>query len=213
MVERELARQPDLSARLSSLDVDMAELQKSAQAILDHAPATPSFLQDKVQWHWPWAAAAAVAAVAVGIFVGSSFQSDDQQNWVEAVANYQSLYVADTLAKSESLNTRAASLTSLSEPLGVDISPLTNVSGIDYRRAQMLGFEGQPLVQIAYLDNDVPIAICITLRQAEDSPVQEGIYYGLSTAFWQKDGRGYMVIGGQDAALIRQVAKDVQAKL
>lgn len=207
-VERELSRQGALAQRLSELDISIESIRAGADAVLATAPAPPEILPTGSKAVWPWAAGL-VAACAVGFVIGSAWKSSETQDWVAAVANYQSLYVADTLARSERPDQRAASLTTLSAAIGLDLSPLLNITAIEYRRAQMLGFEGKPLVQLAYLDGDVPIAICITPRNGDNRPLQEGEYFGLATAYWQKDGRGFLVIGGKDSALIRQIAEQV----
>ena len=198
-----------LQERLGALDVPMKAMRDGADAMLSAAPAFPDTLiakkpNDRMRL------AGMIAVLGIGLGVAATVWPSGQPSWIAAVANYQSLYVAQTLDRSEPIDQREANLLALSDDIGLDISPLSDIDDIDYRRAQLLGFDGQPLVQIAYLDNQVPIAICITFVDGPDQSESEGTHFGLSTVSWQKDGRGFLVIGGNDTDLLRKIAGQVQ---
>ena len=88
------------------------------------------------------------------------------------------------------------------------------VDCLDIRSAQMLGLEGKPLVQMAYLSDDkTPFAICITeVGSADYEPKSEPIE-GLAAAHWVKDGFGYLVIGGKDSEFVKKIAENIHTKI
>ena len=166
-IDRGLEGDDALAARLAALEIPIDLLREGAAAALQEAPAYPTQARPGRIGQGALVAAS-VAVLALGLGVFWTMRPAPTQDWVLAVANYQSLYVTETLAASEPEEERQARLTTLSEALGTDLTPLLGVGEIEYRRAQLLGFEGEPLVQVAYLKNGVPIAICITRVPGED---------------------------------------------
>ena len=208
-----LSASPELQQRLETLRVPTADLKAGFDALLGEAPAMPDFAAPEESAGWgQWAAVA--AALFVGFGLGGWFLRPAAPDWVDVVANYQSLYVTETLSvpamqAADRQNTMAV----LSERLGLELSPLVGLGEIEFRRAQMLGLNGAPLIQMAYLDGDVPIAICVTPVLADDSDVTSDVLYGLQAASWIEGGFGFLVIGGDDRALISKVANSVRAAI
>lgn len=211
-VEYALKKHAPVKDRLLALTLPMDSLRDGANLSLHAAPALPDLSAAPARKRGRLAAGL-IAACAIGVIIGTFLTRPAEQNWIESVANYQSLYVEQTLARAQTQTQAQAALQELSQPIGIDLTTLLEIEPLDYRRAQLLGFEGHPLVQVAYLDKDVPIAICITPRGGADSAIQNDAYFGLQAASWQKDGLGFLVIGGQDADLILKIAEQVKNKI
>ena len=79
--------------------------------------------------------------LAAGIALAMSLQlgapEPSQPGWLQVVANYQALYVPETLSKGPvlSANAKAEQLASLSNVLDVDLSNLTLVGDLELQRA------------------------------------------------------------------------------
>lgn len=92
---------------------------------------------------------------------------------------------------------------------------LAPVEQLDYKRAQILSFEGRPLIQLAFLSKvGAPVALCI-LQSYDGQESSPGFseMRGMSSASWSKDGYEYLLIGGNDNSLIKQVAERYSAQL
>ncbi|MEO1314751.1 MAG: hypothetical protein AAFV27_12880, partial [Pseudomonadota bacterium] len=64
---------------------------------------------------------------------------------------------------------------------------------------QLLGHEGAPLLQMAYLSEaDEPFAFCVTSVDSADHAPRTELREGLATTYWVKDGVGFLVVGGAD---------------
>ena len=212
LVEQGLRERRDLAARLSALSLPMERLRQGADQILSEAPTPPvsGGVSHMAKWVFPVGLA---AALVLGLGIGTWATRPAANDWVDAVANYQSLYVSETLAVAETQAQSVEKLATLSQEIGLDLAGLSSVGAIDYRRAQLLGFQGRPLVQVAYLDGDAPIAICITAINGDDTGIEEGVRHGLAAASWQRNGYGFLVIGGSDADLIRELAEAVRREI
>ena len=79
---------------------------------------------------------------------------------------------------------------------------------VDYKRAQILNFEGRTLIQLAFVTgNGEPMALCIlrTDEAAQNKPAQS-VMEGMQSAYWSHVGYEYLLIGGADAALVKRLA-------
>ena len=218
-VETALENDPALVDRLEALSVPVNTVREAFDGLLDQAPAfqAPQAEARRASWR-PRAAAAGF--VAAGILLGALWspwqsQMPPDPGWKMAVANYQVLYVPATLpGKTPAPEKAAEKLDALSEVLGRNLVEAAKVDGLNYRRAQMLGFKGNPLVQIAYMsgDND-PVAICITrVNEAGYEPKAE-MLVGLASAHWVEDGYGFLVIGGEDLGMVKDVAGQLKGRI
>jgi len=161
-----------LAEQLDALRFPEDKLGSAFDYLLVDAPAMPDLpslpamtvplpiaanLPERPQWRGIFAGGASglvaglVAAVYLGI--GKEPVSISDPNWLDVVANYQMLYVPDTLDPSQSTQisaddaTRRAALATLSDAVGVDLKNLETVEGLQFRRAQRLGFQGKTLIQ------------------------------------------------------------------
>lgn len=217
-VEAALENDPALVDRLEALAIPVDKVRDAFDTLLPQAPPyrVPKPEASRPAW-MPRAAAAGL--VAAGILLGALWSPWQHQSlnsdWKMAVANYQVLYVPATLPGATPAPDKAtAQLASLSDKLGRDLTEAASVDGLDYRRAQMLGLGGNPLVQIAYLsgDND-PVAICITRVDDPSYGPKAEMLAGLASAHWVEDGYGYLVIGGEDLGAVKGIAEGLRGRI
>ncbi|MEM6497536.1 MAG: hypothetical protein AAF709_12510, partial [Pseudomonadota bacterium] len=157
------------------------------------------------------AASIACLVFAVGIMLGRIVSLPNQPIWQDYAAKYHALYVSETLARvpnnSKSLD---GALARAQDALQHKFNKktLSSVPGLDLKRSQILGFEGRPLIQLAFLSKSgAPIALCIIKKSGgtKSLPIVSKME-GLAAASWSKEGYEYLLIGGRDEALIRDAA-------
>jgi anti-sigma factor RsiW len=218
----QLASDPELRARFERLAAGGLPFRPAFQAALDEAPIARMRAKldalgasAEVATRWParirriGVAVAAVALILLGWAIGryaplgpgpepaslAAAPEQDRDDWRQAIADYISLYSAETLALVPSGG--EAALLLLSDRLGVPLNAASvALPNLTFKRAQMLSYDGAPLGQVAYLDEaDRPAAFCIIRNGAADAPVTTEERSGLALASWARDGRGYVVIG------------------
>ncbi|WP_170773308.1 hypothetical protein [Ruegeria lacuscaerulensis] len=205
-IETAVAADPELEARLMALD----PFAPVVQAVFENVPAEAPQVdlpepQSAVPVHHsgsPWRLVAVAASVAV-LAVSATFWSTRPEplGWAEQAAIYQSLYVPDTIA---SLDNSAQALDTQFELAEAELGRSLNrdtleaLPGMELKRAQVLSFNGKPLIQVVFADEQgQPFAFCI-IRQGEGAPskaVKLAELSGLATATWSEGGYGYMLIG------------------
>ena len=201
---------------------------------------------------WFKIAAALVLGVGLGFAGDLSLRKDGggdcgSQDWRQAVANYQALYVTETLAlttavadeerqkrlwqservpatqglqirkqaETPDLDKLRGSVAAVSAKLGLPITPeALQAPGLDFKRAQLLQFDGRPLAQFAYLDaQGAPITFSATRTGDADSPAKTGRYDKLAAVSWNKGGYGFMVIGAAPTAEIERAASSLATQI
>lgn len=192
--------------RLAALAIPMEDLR--AQLSLDQldAPELPAHIA-RAPRTLAWPAAVAAAFVA-GVLVTSALRPPQAPDWIDAVAAYQVLYVEQTVggAVQDSAATTAV-IGQIEANFGIDLTAARDIEGLTLVRAQMLGFEDAPLLQMAYrADDGTPVAFCLTRVEGDDVAPTTTIKSGLAATAWVKDGIGYLMIGGQDGAFTQQAA-------
>ena len=216
-VEAALARDPAVANRLAALDVPMAALRDGFDDLLAQAPSPPALPSVSTQPPRRWLELAAAVVIGVGLGAGALFWQGDAapSDWKMAVADYQVLYVPQTLAMpAPEPDAAQAQLEQASAAVGVDLTPAVNAGDLSFRRAQLLGYKGRPLVQVAYLSrDDLPFALCVTDVDGPDIAPEAVMLSGLAGAFWVRDGKGFLIIGGDDLATVETLADDLQARL
>lgn len=207
-----VAEDETLDDRLAALSIDKDVLQDAFG--LD-ALTPPAYLPQRPDHNPRWVLPTAVAAsFAAGLFI-MSMALPATPDWVDRVASYQALYVTDTLSgPAQSPQRSEAVLQQAQDFLGVDLRAATRIAELDFKRAQILAIDGQPLIQMAYLDaNGVPFAFCVTSADQSDRAVRQMISHGLATHAWVRGGVGYMLIGGQDLDATAAFSKELQQLL
>jgi anti-sigma factor RsiW len=232
-IKAALVTDESLANRLNNLKFDKEALSRSMETIAENAKKhkpLPDFLsetavaQQKPQVlksansnssslfeGWQKIAAVALLAVAIGWCAKSFSSVNNLQNWHNYVAAYQALYSKETLASiNQTEETSSKQLEHVTGVLGkkIELTQLTNVKGLNYKRAQILGFKGQPLIQLAFLsDEGKPVALCIIKASNNgQTKVINDVQQGLKAAHWKKGEYEYLLIGSNDAELIKSAA-------
>lgn len=218
-----LDRDDLLEERLEALSIDKAQLRKGFDALLETAPEAPALCltesgeAPKSAMAWRSIAATSLVCLMAGYGAGYLSAPQPDRSWHGFVAAYQALYVNATLSPVERPRPVAeAELRRVSRALGKDLDPaaLRQHDRLDYKRAQVLGFNGRPLVQIAFLSKvGAPVALCIIRADGGSTGIATSTMHGMRTAAWAKDGYQYLLIGGTDAGLIGNAARHFAARL
>jgi anti-sigma factor RsiW len=234
-LERRLAGEPDLAARLAELRRGGRDFSAAYDLLLAAAPtprlsamlkaAGGSARRPRAMARTVAAIAAAVVVFAAGIAAGvfaprvlapQVAVEPQQPNWRQVVAEYISLTTADTLAAipvdQMALDKQVSALSSrISLDISADKLALPHVY---LKRAEAFEFRGRPLVQFAYLSPEAgPIAFCIIVNGRPDAAPAFEQREGSNIVFWSKDGRGYMLIGKAPREALEAYAGDLTARL
>lgn len=198
-----------LAKRLEGLRVDTGAIADSFKGLargdrpMPNVPAAPA-----AKMRYGLVAAAAMVALAIGFGGGFSTSRMSQPGWRDYVAAYQALYINATLAhvsqsptrQQDELNRVAAA---------IDLDTLNVSPEMVYKRAQMLGYKGRALVQLAFLTTTGhPVALCIIRSgQGASDPVVSTSMEGMSSAYWSKGNYQYLLIGGTDQSMVTRLAE------
>lgn len=190
----------------------VGKLQAALDAIPD-APsaASPAFSRRALL-------AASVSFLAVGLLAGrysTLFAPED--NWRARVADYMSLYTAQTLADVyDSAGQQKIQLARVQSILGIALSPAAlAVEGADLKDARMLHYDDDDIAQITYLDSHYgPMALCITRSEHRENTAQQSeIRRGMNVVYWRHAGYNFMLIGHSPAPALAAQAAALQANL
>lgn len=219
-IEAALEHDATVVDQLAALDVPLVPIAEAYKALLQDAPPMPLLPEVPAvapspapRGRWAWGvgtfATGLAAGLAVAMFTGFGTPEPAPRGWVSFVASYQALYTAETLAvDNPSADEAATQLAAVSESLGLDLSGLPDTQGLSFKRAQVLGFNGKPLVQIAFARADgTPVALCIIPAGPDAKPVNMGQAEGMELARWNTPGYGFLLIGGTDNAPLQQEAE------
>ena len=191
-----------------------------------HSVPTPGSAAGDTVAIWQIAAAASIALTVFGggVITGAILGREPTQvavdpgtrNWMEAVAQYVSLFTPQTLAGMPSDEAaRDAGLRRVSAALGISLSrDKLALSSLAFRGTQLLQLEGKPLAQIAFLsETGKPVAICIirTTRPAE-APAPDH-RHGLNLVHWIEKGYGFMVIGDLPQDALQRISQEARQRL
>ena len=202
-----------LIQRVEALRVDTAMIADSFEALAISDRARPDLpITPPATTPYRQIAAAAAVALMVGYGAGYSTSDSNQANWETYVAAYQALYTNSTLAPvNQSEAAKQIELDRVAAAIGKDIktASLQVSPEIDYKRGQVLGYEGKALIQLAFLSSTgEPMALCIIRSQKPNSKdVSISKMEGMSAASWSKDGYEFLLIGGTDYPLITRLAE------
>lgn len=210
-IEIAISHDVSLVTRLDNLSFNSVEMDAAFGSLLGSAPDVPDFLnaepaiQSKNRFSGSGAfAACALVFLAMGWGSHAFFAGVGPQTWRDYVAAYQVLYVNETLSPvRQSDDQKLQNLARVSKAIGLqlDFGHVTNVEGFEFKRAQILGFEGKPLIQLAFVSTaGVPFALCIYKSQNIGTMnVETGLMEGLGATSWSKGGFEYLLIGGAPA--------------
>jgi anti-sigma factor RsiW len=222
-IDLALGTNAKLKIQLESLSLDRAALKSAFEGLLQAAPQYPIEHQAAANVApassnlLKYAAVAALFAVMGWAGAYGLFQSK-AATWQQQAAIYHSLYVNATLTNvNPSAIDMETELARVTAAVGKDISldDLKRVSEFEYKRTQILGFDGRPLMQVSYLSRlGTPVVLCILRSKATlTSDVKTETMQGMAAATWSKGAFEYLLIGGNDRDLIERAAKTFAAVL
>ena len=211
----------DVDARLNQLRIDREQLASAMDQLLTIAPAMPDLPIDLKAdtesrmdslFSNARAMAAGIALLIAGGIGGFLLNQQPANGWKDYVAAYHMLYVNSTLTSIETnpaiqVSELGRVSAAIAKPIALE--NVTGVTGLDYKRAQVLGFKGKPLAQMTFLSKmGEPIALCIIRTDAgKFSTPAISELEGMAAASWAKDGYAYLLIGGKDQNLIEEAAQ------
>jgi anti-sigma factor RsiW len=228
-LERRLAAEPALKARLDGLASATDGLAAAYQALSAVAPrerletfvARATVLR-RPRW-LPGRAALSMAAAIVVFILGAVVARliplapvHGDLNWRQAVAEYQGFTNTETLAAIPDVpQVLDTELKTISGRLAVSLSPdKLTLPDATLKRADLFTFGGRPLVQLAYLTaGEGPVAFCIIPSDKPDATAQFETRDGFNVVFWNDDGRAYMLIGAAPRATLERYAGLLQARV
>lgn len=151
--------------------------------------------------------AAGVGFLAVGVLVGRYalplVAPQQDNNWRNLVAQYMSLYSAETLADiNETPTEQQAQLQRVKTSLGIALTPAQLVlPGAEMKNARVLSYDQYPIAQITYLcPKSGPLALCITRSErAGNAPQESEVRRGMNVVYWRAAGYNFMLIGHNPA--------------
>lgn len=138
------------------------------------------------------------------------------RGWRAAVAEYQSLFVKETLVNaSEDPQAQSANLRSALSHVGLDLSVAkVSVEPMQFKRAEVLNFKGKPLVQMAYLLNgDAPVSFCIIKGNKPAHGMKSEQREGLNIIHWRSKDFGFMIIGDVPGKDLGEIARKLKQQL
>ncbi|NKL33465.1 anti-sigma factor [Rhizobium leguminosarum bv. viciae] len=157
----------------------------------------------------------AIDRAVIGIGRGLSAK-DENSEWRAVVADYISLYTAETLAGPvPGREDQAAQLAGLDEKLGLSLSPeAVSLPGIDFKRALLLQYDGKALAQIAYLDPETgPMALCIVRSDKGPKAPDLESRKGMNVVYWSNATHAFMLIGRIPADRVQELAENARSRL
>jgi anti-sigma factor RsiW len=225
-IDTALMHNEGLAARLAALDIDTGVIRTAFEAVDTAEPVArlrPLLLaranRPRRVWQdlsWQTMAATLLLGAVLGYGVPRLIPDHAKADWRVAVAEYQALYTTATLAPLDlDPSTQRVEVAGAGAALGRPITfAALQIAGLQFKRAQILDFDGRPLVQFAYLDAaGTPIAFCATRTGEADSPVRTGELHTLAAAYWTKDGYAFIVIGGKRPEAVQRVAAELSVRV
>lgn len=227
-LEHALAADADLQARMMALDdlaplvrdsfmhlPDQSRLQNIQDALDTATPDSAGVMGHRSLFYrsvfYGAAAGLLLGALAFGFALPKLAAPP---SWSDQVAAYQVLYVPETV---DTLNASPADLQAQFDRagaeigLGLELDALAGLAGLTLKRAQILGFQGQPLIQIVFATVDgTPVAFCIFKGNSMPTGLSpSATMSGLESVAWASgSGHEFLLIGGSDAGQIEAFSAD-----
>jgi anti-sigma factor RsiW len=153
------------------------------------------------------AASFVIGGVAGGLFMQRRSASGD---WREAVAQYHALYgMATTAGLNPSPEDASQQLSAVAQALGHPLPRVAEtLAGLNFKRAQVLEFEGAPLIQIVFETADkVPVAFCLKRSRDTVRSPSVDMQQGLALASWTRDGVDELIVARLPQPQILELAQ------
>lgn len=134
-------------------------------------------------------------------------ERDHHDALVRRVADYQSLYAAATVEGIDNGEADARIMMDRLRKTGwtnVGVPDLSD-QGYEFVRAQQLGFNGRPLVQLVYKrPGSAPLALCyMPITAVADKPIRHEVIHGLGTLDWIADGQSFVLVADESEDRLR----------
>lgn len=139
----------------------------------------------------------------------------DTPEWVRLVADYHRLYVRETITASGRQDADVVSQ-QVSEKLRTKLSvPSLEKQSIEFRRAQWLAIDNQPLLQLAYLpESGNPLAVCVLKKnKAENNAAEYGETGGMNYVHWQTGEHAVVIVGMVSQVELQEIYNVVEHEL
>lgn len=214
-IEADLEMDPELERRVMALD-DLApvvagtfrQLPASAHmAALDAAVLAESGARARRR---RLVAGGFVIGLVAAFFAGWSLP-DRRGDWRMAVADYQVLYTPATVAHLDRDHEAiAANLRRAAAAVGLTVLRAPMLEGYQLRRVQILGYSGDPLIQMVLVGGDgVPLALC--LMRGDDGQHGAARLAGLSSFGWGDGTHQFLLIGDIAQNRLSQLAAQLRS--
>ena len=137
----------------------------------------------------------------------------NHERFVARVADYQSLYVENTVATVSDSRLEQAQLLlqSLSSRSAVQTGiPDFTAYGYEFARAQELGFEGEVLVQLVYRKpGATPLAFCyMPSANHPNLAKQVSQHHQLQAVSWIENSQQFVIVADESQAVLKQMSND-----
>ena len=143
-----------------------------------------------------------------------SLASNDQASWVRRVADYQTLYVENTVS---SITPNTVATTALLKKIEQDTQMKTAVPdlsehGYNFVRAQELGYQSSTLIQLVYYKSGkAPLAFCFMPANGDKpTDLNIGEREGLRTADWIQGGQRFVIVGSESPEVMQSLYESAQ---
>ena len=132
----------------------------------------------------------------------------EETAWVRLVADYQSLYVPETVANISNPRKRAEALFTRLALSGGPKAAIPDLYELGYRfmRAQQLGYRGSPLIQLVYKKGeDRLLALCFMRDRAPDRDGGIEVIGEQATLSWRENGQRFVIVSQDTKADLHAV--------
>lgn len=206
----------------SSLPYRTAYDELAQQAPLDRLQARldaiPSPETPGLSRRW-FVGAAAATLIAGGVLADRLFlgwQAQQTHEWRGLIGDYMALYGPHTLDHLPADQaTQRAQLRTVDARMGLSLSPaVLKLPGAEFKRAQMLEYDGVPIAQIVYLDaRHGPLALCVTRSNSGSRPLEHERRREMNVVYWTEREHAWMLIGHDAPAALEDKAKLLKSRL
>ncbi|MEL6216422.1 MAG: hypothetical protein AAFQ99_12195 [Pseudomonadota bacterium] len=131
--------------------------------------------------------------------------------WRATVANYTRLYGDQTFPRGMEVNDaqRAKQLRQIEATFGLrtEVERLSEI-GLQFRFSRILDFNGKPLGQLAFVDqNNTPMFYCIIASAKPDGEPKLEVVQDQQMVHWVDGQIGHLIIGRQDFENLEKIAQ------
>jgi anti-sigma factor RsiW len=227
-----LAEDDALCKRYEALREVGPSIDAAFDALLEKAPlsrlraAIPSEIVPRIAYR-PFASST-LRGLAAGFVIGllaagaaawmalSSAPHGEREDWRAAVVEYMELYTNKTFAFDDvDPLIQAKKLNAFGRDVGMTLTPEDlALPGLRFKTAQILAYDGAPLVEFAYVDGQgAPVLFCIIANGEADASTHGERRGDYSLTSWSRAGRSYLVIGRLSGQHVAEFARALEKRI